>query len=405
MRGHGHHRASAVARKHVVGYPEWERFACERVFDMEPAPYATLDFGRRAVEIGAARGSLDVCPQCRGRRVVSTALVRRRKLRRGQRMLGRDNCVRRSHQRVGPRGEHIDRLRCARARALHFERDLGALGAPDPRLLHRHGAFGPLNTLCGQVGSELLGVLSDAENPLAERHAHHREAAALRLAVDDLLVSEDGAQLGAPVHTNLTLNREVFLEELQKDPLRPLDVTDVGGGELALPVVREAERAQLPFEVGYVRLRRLLGSRARVDSVLLCRQTEGVPSHRVQHVVVAHAPVARHDVRRRVALGVAHVQPRARRVREHVEHILLLLALAPQCSKGVVLVPVVLPLGLDCRVVVAALGGRDLLLGHGGGSAGRLHAHVLQLRAVNGRSPSHAASPRGHSRRLRQARK
>ena len=199
--------------------------------------------------------------------------------------------------------------------------------------------------------------------------------------------------------TALGLEGEVLLEELQEDPLRPLDVADIRGRDLALPVVRESERAQLALEVGDVRLRRLLGTRAlakaqnesaprqqqqprstwrtahsgsrgaafdlaarfshRVDRVLLGGQPERIPAHRVEHVEVAHAPVARHDIGRSVPLRMAHVQARTRRVREHVEHILLLLALAPLRREGVVLVPVVLPLAFDARVVVPAPRGRD----------------------------------------------
>ena len=93
----------------------------------------------------------------------------------------------------------------------------------------------------------------------------------------------------------------------------------------ARTIVREAERAQLPLEVRNVLLRRLLGMCARVDGVLLRRQAERVPAHWVQHVVVAHPPVACHDVGGGVALRVAHMQPGTRRVREHVEDVLLLL--------------------------------------------------------------------------------
>ena len=58
-----------------------------------------------------------------------------------------------------------------------------------------------------------------------------------------------------------------------------------------------------------------------LDRVLLGGQAERVPAHRMQHVDAAHALVARDDVGRGVALGVADVEARARRVREHVEDV------------------------------------------------------------------------------------
>ena len=89
--------------------------------------------------------------------------------------------------------------------------------------------------------------------------------------------------------------------------------------------------------------------RAGLDRVLLGGQAERVPAHRVQHVEAAHALVARDDVGRGVALGVADVQPVARRVREHVEHVVLRAATcrpSRACERSVAL-PVGLPLGFD----------------------------------------------------------
>ena len=63
------------------------------------------------------------------------------------------------------------------------------------------------------------------------------------------------------------------------------------------------------------------GMLAGLDRVLLGRQTEGIPAHRMQHVEAAHAFVAGEDVRRRVALRMADVQARAARIGEHVEDV------------------------------------------------------------------------------------
>ena len=87
-----------------------------------------------------------------------------------------------------------------------------------------------------------------------------------------------------------------------------LVVRRVGRRELALPVVREAERLQLRPEAVDVARRRDGRVRARLDRVLLGGQAERVPAHRVQHVEAAHALVAREDVGRGVAFRVADVQ-------------------------------------------------------------------------------------------------
>ena len=88
--------------------------------------------------------------------------------------------------------------------------------------------------------------------------------------------------------------------------------------------------------------------------MLLGRQAEGVPSHRVEHIEAPGPLVARDDVRGRVALGVADVEPRPRGVGKHVEHVELLSARVPLGAEGAVLLPVDLPPGLDGRRVVAS---------------------------------------------------
>src|SRR5215470_1226014 len=57
------------------------------------------------------------------------------------------------------------------------------------------------------------------------------------------------------------------------------------------------------------------------DRVLLCGQTKGVPAHGMQYVETAHAFIARYDVSGCVTFRMTNVQPRAARVRKHIEHI------------------------------------------------------------------------------------
>ena len=59
---------------------------------------------------------------------------------------------------------------------------------------------------------------------------------------------------------------------------------------------------------------------AGLHRVLLGRQPERVVAQAVQHVLAEHPVEARDDVGGDVAQRVAHVQPGAARVREHVEH-------------------------------------------------------------------------------------
>ena len=83
--------------------------------------------------------------------------------------------------------------------------------------------------------------------------------------------------------------------------------------------------------------------RAGLDRVLLGGQPERVPAHRVQDAVAVGAQVARDDVGRGVALGVADVQAGAGGIGEHVEDVGLGLAGIFLGAEGLVLVPVLLP--------------------------------------------------------------
>jgi hypothetical protein len=229
---------------------------------------------------------------------------------------------------------------------------------------------------------QTLGVGRDAELPLAERLAENGEPASLALAVDDLLVRERGAQLGAPVDGLLgdvgeavgvddrvlglvvelgpleqlapavpgggvlarvgvegrgALAGLELLDEfgdgagallggvvprvvdLQEDPLRPLVVVGVDGPELAGPVVAEAEPLELAAEVVDGFLGGDLGVDAGLDGVLLGGQAERVPAHRVEDAEPLHLLVSADDVGGGVALGVSDMEPRAGGVGEHIE--------------------------------------------------------------------------------------
>jgi hypothetical protein len=95
----------------------------------------------------------------------------------------------------------------------------------------------------------------------------------------------------------------------------------VRGGHTAARIVAEAEAAQLPPHRRDV----LLGGDARVlarlERVLLGRQTERVVAHRVEHVVAGHPLEACVDVGADVAERVADVEAGPTGIREHVEHV------------------------------------------------------------------------------------
>ena len=119
------------------------------------------------------------------------------------------------------------------------------------------------------------------------------------------------------------LGIEPGVVDLQEDPLGPLVVVDVGGGEATPRVVAQPESSELAPEVDDVGL----GAGARVgsglDGVLLGGQPERIETQRVQHITAGHPEVAGVDVGRDVAERVPDMQTLTGRIGEHVldEHL------------------------------------------------------------------------------------
>ena len=138
----------------------------------------------------------------------------------------------------------------------------------------------------------------------------------------------------------------------------------------------QPEPVELAAHVGDVGLGVGAGVLAGLAGVLLGRQPERVEAHRVQHVEAAHPLEADVHVGGDVAQRMAHVQPRPRRVREHVHDEQL--GTSRAAARRELLrrvrrlidaagVPMRLPAGLDLsreRRVVAMRGRVDIRHGH-----------------------------------------
>ncbi len=344
MRRNRHDGPRAVARQHVVRNedrdlapvhgvdPRHAREAHARLFLVQLRALEVALAGRLLLVGGDFRGVLD--------RPVREPF-------RHLRVLRRKHHVRRAEQRVAPR--RVDRdLRPGRRAEIHQRPRRLA----DPVALHLLDALRPVERV--QILQKPLRVRRDPQHPLPHRTAHHRMVPALGASVDDFLVRQDRPQRRTPVHRNLRHVRQPLLVELLENPLRPLVVLRVRRVDLAVPVVRKAQRADLFAEAVDVLLRRDRRVRPRLDRVLLGRQAERVPPHRMQHVEALHPLVAAQDVRRRVPLGVPHVEPRPRRIREHVQTVELGPVLAVVGFERLVFEPVLLPLLLDGGEIVIA---------------------------------------------------
>lgn len=90
---------------------------------------------------------------------------------------------------------------------------------------------------------------------------------------------------------------------------------------------------------------------AVLDGRVLGGQAEGVPSHGVKDVETLHALEARHHVADGIVADVPHVDV-ARRVGEHLEHIVLGLVGFGIALEDAAVFPLLLPPGLDGLMIV-----------------------------------------------------
>ena len=360
---HGHDCSAAVAHHDIVGDPDGDLLSVDRIDRKGSGGDSGLFLVETTLHVGLAGAGRDVgfdgffLPG--GRDFCH------------ERMLGSKHHVGRSEESIGTSSEDGDVI------ALDIEDDLGTFRAADPIALEGFDRLRPIEWF--ELVDETLGVFGNAKHPLPQRTA--LDGFAFVFPLLDLFVGQDGAHAGRPVHgcfmdegeTDiidlilapafrlelgyglglLVFVAEIGIIQLEENPLGPADILGIGGVHFTIPIVAEAEFLKLTAEVVGIGL----GSNARMlaglDSVLLGRQSEGIPTHWVENVEAIHALVATDDVSGSVSLGVPNVQTLARRIWEHVENVVFRLgrieALIARTgsTEGFIFGPMGLPFGFE----------------------------------------------------------
>ena len=144
----------------------------------------------------------------------------------------------------------------------------------------------------------------------------------------------------------------IMVEQLDESPLSPFVVIGVAGAHLAAPVEGEAYFVELFAVACDV----LFGGDGRVLAglygVLFGGKAVGVVAHGVQHVEPFQTFVAGKDVAGYVSQRVSHMQPRSRRVGEHVEDVVFWFVGGVFAAVGVIFSPVALPFAFDVFEIV-----------------------------------------------------
>ena len=279
-------------------------------------------------------------------------------------MLGGHGAESHAHDGVGTCGEHVHLAVADQGARSVSDRHAGRQSArlrdlADPVFLHQAHLVGPavergLGVAQLHVLQQLLGIRRDVEVIARDLALLHRGAGAPALAVDHLLVGQHGLVHRIPVHDLGLAVGDALFQHLQEQPLVPLVVAGIAGGDFAAPVDGQAHGLHLLLHVGDVLDRPLRGRHTVFQRRIFRRQAKRIPTHGHEHVVAVHAQVAREHVVDGVVAHMAHVQLAAG-VRQHRAGVELLLALVFHHAVGVGGVPVVVRGALDVLVGVSGL--------------------------------------------------
>ncbi len=132
----------------------------------------------------------------------------------------------------------------------------------------------------------------------------------------------------------------------------PFIVDRIASAHLAFPVEGESNLVQLLSVARNILCSSLLWMLSGLYGILLCGESIGIVSHRIQHVVALLALIASVDVAGNIAQWVTHMESGSRGVGEHVEHVEFLFCRVFCHAVGFHLYPALLPLLFDVSKIV-----------------------------------------------------
>src|SRR5262245_5926399 len=129
------------------------------------------------------------------------------------------------------------------------------------------------------------------------------------------------------------------MKPLNKDPLRPFIKRRIAGPDLPAPVIAETQLFKLLFkcpDIFFCRDGRVLTG---LNSILLCRKSERVKAHWMEHIKSLQPFVSCVDIASDIAQRMPHMQAGTRGIGEKIESIVFRLALIDVNTVDVFLLP------------------------------------------------------------------
>ncbi len=288
-----HHGAGAVVHQHEIGDPDRHLAAIQRVDGVEAGGHALLLHGG---QFGFGYlGVLALFDKGAQFRVVFGGLQ-------GQRVASGDTDIGDAHEGVRTGGVDLQLL----SLTLNGEADVDPFGAANPVALHGLDHLRPAFQIVDVV-QQLFGVVGDLDEPLGDLFLLDRGVTAPAAVVDNLLVGQHGHIVRAPVDGGGLLVDQTLLVELGEEPLLPAVVVRLAGGDFTIPVITQTQHLQLVLHVFDVFVGPGRRCRVVLDGGVFRRQTEGIPTDGLQHVLAIEALITGDHITYGVVANVPHV--------------------------------------------------------------------------------------------------
>ena len=336
-----HDGTGSVIHHNVVGDENRNFLSVYRVDAVASGEYAGLLLRQRSsLDFGLVLTFFLICFYC-------SFILRAVSEFRYKRMFRGQNHVGYAEQRVRTRGVNLKLL----FEVLNLKGHFRTGGTADPVLLHQLYLFRPARHFV-QVLQQTIRIIGNLQIPLRQALLCHRCVAALTAAVHYLLVRQYGLAARTPVYRIVLLVCQSLVIELDENPLHPLVILFLASGNFPVPVVAEAQALQLTVHFRNVAVRPNCRMNIILNSRVFCRQSEGVPSHRMQNIVSLQSLETCNYVSDGVVPHMSHVQLTGR-IRKHFQNVILLFVVILHGLERIFFFPYVLPLLFNfCEIVL-----------------------------------------------------
>ena len=231
----------------------------------------------------------------------------------------------------------------------------------DPILLRD---LDPLHVVHGiQPLNQLIRIFRDLQHPLALHLAHHFCTAPLTDAVHHFLIGKPDFTGSTPVNRHLGFIGKSRLKQLQEDPLRPFIIRRIRRIDLSVPVKRISQRMELAFETGDIILCHDLRMNMVLNRIILRRQAESVPAHRIKDIISLHPSLSGYNVKRRIRSRMSHMKSLSRRIREFYQRIIFRSGIIVRSLKRLLVIPHLLPFCFHLSMVIYLCHSASILIG------------------------------------------